>query len=79
MCQIVRDMCFLLACSACNKNSYQRLSSLVAVAIMLDNIGDGWLGFNGILNTQAAAISCLKELRPNTHCHRDASTVPRIL
>jgi len=23
---------------------------------------DGWLGFNGILSTQVAAISCLKEL-----------------
>jgi len=24
---------------------------------------DGWLGFNGILSTQVAAISCLKPLR----------------
>jgi len=24
---------------------------------------DGWLGFNGILSTQVAAISCLKEFK----------------
>jgi len=24
---------------------------------------DGWLGFNGILSTQVAAISCLKKFR----------------
>jgi len=24
---------------------------------------DGWLGFNGILSTQVAAISCLKKLK----------------
>jgi len=24
---------------------------------------DGWLGFNGILSTQVAAISCLKKFK----------------
>jgi len=31
---------------------------------------DGWLGFNGILSTQVAAISCLKNFKVNPVWHR---------
>jgi len=42
-------------------NNQHTLNSKVGQRL-IDGWMDGWLGFNGILSTQVAAISCLKEL-----------------
>jgi len=43
----------------------RRLSLFRHIARMPDETGwmDGWLGFNGILSTQVAAISCLRKFK----------------
>ena len=56
-----RGHCFWVHCSAHIFGVNKRV--IIITVTWQDGWMDGWLGFNGILSTQVAAISCLRKFK----------------